>query len=158
MEVLTEDQFLKLQKSGNLPTLDTEFKLEKHNIPDPNWMSQQIIQILEVMNQPAMIELKSKNPIVYTNQIATLFPEFADRHYSILKILQDDDLDSIDYLLDFLGQLKKIKNNEIEPMIAFNTFADKLNHEMIYDKFGGKEAFEKKIAEEKTKNKKKKKN
>lgn len=64
-------------------------------------------------------------------------------------MLEEQRYDNLDKLLDMFDRLKDVQKGKADIVQAQQSFGEKLNEQYVYPKFGGKEGFEKKMAEKK---------
>ncbi|AYV78768.1 MAG: hypothetical protein Edafosvirus31_8 [Edafosvirus sp.] len=98
------------------------------------------------MSQDDLLELKKKDRDAYEQKVDSQFPYFVTKHFKIMNILYDDNMDNIDYLITMLSQLHNVKNNKDDFDNVSAGMIENITDELVYKKHGGKEAFEKAMA------------
>ncbi len=87
---------------------DEEIKVE--NLPDSNIIMDNIILILEHMNTPEMVELRKNNNDVFISTMETKFEDFAERYYSVFRMVISGK--DISMLFEMLSTIDKMKKNK----------------------------------------------
>jgi len=103
-----------------------------------------IQEMIELIEQPWMQELKRKEDPKYKNEVYMRYNQRVPM--KIIGLMFDDDrYDNLDKLLDMFAILSDVKAGNKEMNVEFDKFRDKLNDEYLYKPHGGKEEFEKKF-------------
>ncbi len=131
---------------------DEEIKVE--NLPDSNIIMDNIILILEHMNTPEMVELRKNNNDVFVSTMETKFEDFAERYYSVFRMVISGK--DISMLFEMLSTIDKMKKNKTSVEMGEQHIGNKLKQYLP-------EGFEEKLQKEtvqkmnsKSKNKKNK--
>jgi hypothetical protein len=127
---------------------EIELKADPSAIPDLSKMLEKIYDLLkeaDTLLVPGLSEEKRKKTETrlsqkYNNDISSA--------KIISLMLADDRYENLDRLLDMFDRLEEVKKGRVEINDAQRNFGEKLNEKYVYPKFGGKEEFEKKMAEE----------
>jgi len=110
-------------------------------------LTNDIIEILEYLNKEEMKKLRKENIDIYKQHVMTKFESFD--YFSILKLFIDNDDVEIEKLIEMIKVIDDINNKKISFEDANEQMKEKRASEYIYPQFGGKEAFEKKMMENK---------
>lgn len=131
--------------------------LDPSAIPDLEELLKNIIEMVKYTSTDEMINMEKENPIVYEQHLDEKFEYISSRYYGIFKLLlvREEREENLGKLIDMFTKLKDVKNGRISIQDADKQYQESLNQEYIYPQFGGKENFEKRMAEIAKKNKKK---
>lgn len=127
---------------------ELELKPDPSAIPDLSQMLEKIYELLKEADKflvPGLSEEKRKKIETrlsqkYNNDIASV--------KIISLMLAEERYENLERLLDMFDRLEEVKKGRVEINEAQRNFGEKLNEKYVYPKFGGKEEFEKKMAEE----------
>ncbi len=101
---------------------DEEIKVE--NLPDSNIIMDNIILILEYMNTPEMVELRKNNNDVFVSTMETKFEDFAERYYSVFRMVISGK--DISMLFEMLSTIDKMKKNKTSVEMGEQHIGNKL--------------------------------
>ena len=135
-----------------------EPKLDVAAIPDLDVLLGDILEMLEYMDKPEMIDLEKTNEATYEQHLDTKFDKISSRYYKIFKLLLDRNNRELNLkkLIDMLMVLKEIKSGKVDIKKADDDFHENMNEKFVYPKFGGKDKYLQKVEELKKEKKKKK--
>lgn len=104
-KIVTEDEMKKL--GGQVYDKDEQPFLMPHQLPDPEYIIDSIIAMLEVMVTPAMKNLKKTDDNAYENIMEEKFPEFSMKYYSLFKmVLSGSDIQPLFIMLTGITKAK----------------------------------------------------
>lgn len=144
MNVVSGDQIGKEENSVVLPEKSEKPTLDA--IPDLELLTDNIFDIVEYLERDDIIKLTKEADHIVLN---TLNNKYGDSvPYSMLKILLDYENreENVERILDMLKMLKKAKSGKYDLEEAEKDFTDKVNERYLYSKYGGKNNFEKALA------------
>lgn len=139
-----------MQANPNALTMNTEEEMSAESIPDLEKLTNDILDFLKFTETDETKLLIKENYGAFQHKADELYPDIP---YSITKLLMDDTETAEDKsknlvkLLEMLSQLSDIKKGNQDINKSFNSFREGLHEEFVYPKFGGKEEFERKLAE-----------
>jgi len=139
--------------------LNNDDENKESKIPDITNLTGQIIEFVEYIEQPEMKNLSKENNMKYRQHLETKFEDFSLEYYSIYKMLVDNEdkrAENLDKLFNMLTKLKNVEMGKSNVEKEFVKVRDELANEYLYPKFGGKQQFEKAMAEDLKNNKNKK--
>lgn len=126
---------------------DFEGDSSKISIGDIDKLTERVFEILEYLESDSTKKLMKKNEgavkMVLTNK-------YIDVPMGIINLLVDDENrgENVDRLVRMFEKLNQIKKGELDAKVAETVFFDEVNERYLYSKFGGKENFEKALANE----------
>lgn len=126
-------------------------------IPDLKKLYAQILNMFEFIESPEMVELERTNRKLFEDRVYMKY----NAHVPIKiigLIVEENRVENMEKLLDMFEMLEEVKSGRSNIHDAHKAFVEKLNEEMVYPQFGGKEGFEakmKEMEEDYKKNKKK---
>ena len=95
---------------ANSTVLDFNEDDSRVNLPDAEKLLDEVIQILEYMSSEDMLKLKEKNQLVFEEELEQKFPDFADKYYSVFKMIcSGADLDPLFEMLKAIDNVNKGK-------------------------------------------------
>ena len=139
--------------------LNNDDENKESKIPDITNLTGQIIEFVEYIEQPEMKNLSKENNMKYRHHLENKFEDFSLEYYSIYKMLLDNEdkrAENLDKLFNMLTKLKNVEMGKSNVEKEFVKVRDELANEYLYPKFGGKQQFEKAMAEDLKNNKNKK--
>lgn len=138
-EIGKEDNSVVLPEKSEKPTLDA--------IPDLKVLTNNLYEIIEYLERDDIIELTREADHIVLNTLNNKYGD--DVPYSMLKILLDIDNreENVERFLDMIEMLKQAKRGEYDLEVAEKDFTDKINERYLYNKYGGREKFEKALAD-----------
>jgi hypothetical protein len=127
--------------------------LDAKAIPDIEQLLDKILDFLNYINKEDMQKLEATDKIEFDKHLNDRFNDFSEKHYSIFKMLLDNEnrATNVAKLFDMLSKLKQVKMGRLDIHQADKDFQEELNNKFLYPKFGGKEQFEKEILKNKHK-------
>lgn len=134
-----------------------EPEMDAKAIPDLDRLLATVLEFLEYIGTPEMQAMEIHDNIGFEHHMDAKYPDLSLRYYSIFKLLLDREHreENVCKLIDIFSALKRVKSGEVDIKDATSDFQEGMNNEYIYPKFGGKEKFEKKMASDAKKGKKK---
>jgi hypothetical protein len=139
-----------MKANPNAITMNTEEDMNVASIPDIEKLTEDILNFLKFTTTYETKLLIKENYGAFQHKVDELYPDIP---YSITKLLMDDTETAEDKsknlvkLLEMLSQLSDIKKGNQDINKSFNSFRECLHEEYVYPKFGGKDEFERKLAE-----------
>jgi hypothetical protein len=129
------------QKNPDLP-------LNPNAIPNIEQLLDTILAFLNYINEDSMQVLELTDNVGFEQHLNSRFEAFANRHYSIFKLLLDREnrAENIGKLFEMLSTLKKVKSGRLDIHKADKDFQEELNNKFVYPTFGSKEEFERQVA------------
>lgn len=100
-------------------------------IPNVLGITDQIVQILEFMSQDDMIELRKTNKDAFINKVDEKFPYFATKHFKLMYILYDDNMDQINHLLKMLSMLHQGNMNGDDISVIHSKMINDIDKEFL---------------------------
>lgn len=137
-EIGKESNSVVLPEKSEKPTIDA--------IPDLAKLTNSLYEIIEYLERDEIIKLTKEADHIVLN---TLNNKYADNvPYSMLKILLDIENreENVERILDMINMLRKAKTGNYNLEVAEKDFTDKVNERFLYNKYGGRENFEKALA------------
>ena len=118
-------------------------------IPDLDILLGDILEMLEYMDKPEMINLEKKDEATYEQHLDTKFDKISSKYYKIFKLLLDRKNREINLkkLIDMFMVLKDIKHGKLDIKKADEDFHESMNDKFVYPKFGGKEKYLQRVEE-----------
>jgi len=134
-------------------TITRDAPLDAKAIPDIEQLLDKILDFLNYINKENMQKLEATDKIEFDKHLNDRFNDFSEKHYSIFKMLLDNEnrATNVAKLFDMLSKLKQVKMGRLDIHQADKDFQEELNNKFLYPKFGGKEQFEKEILKNKHK-------
>jgi hypothetical protein len=134
-------------------TITRDAPLDAKAIPDIEQLLDKILDFLNYINKESMQKLEATDKIEFDKHLNDRFNDFSEKHYSIFKMLLDNEnrATNVAKLFDMLSKLKQVKMGRLDIHQADKDFQEELNNKFLYPKFGGKEQFEKEILKNKHK-------
>jgi len=126
-------------------------------IPDIRSLLENISDIMNDIESEPLASLEKRNKKEFDRILSQKYFHGKNVPLKIINLLcesGDARYDNLNRLLDMMDRLSAVKTGKSEINTAFQAYSEKLNEDFIYSKHGGKENFEKKMAEENEKNKK----
>lgn len=123
-------------------------------IPDIEKITSEVIDMLDFMETPDMIEMEKSDNTKFYHIITS---KFENLPFSIIKLLieRENRGENLEKLLEMFSVLQNVKHGNKDIESAYNDYKENLNEQYIYPKFGGKDEFERKIAKKAKKHAKK---
>jgi hypothetical protein len=145
MDVKLVNELPEQYKSANKQKPDVP--LNANAIPDIEQLLDTILAFLNYINDDTMQEFEITDNVGFEQHMNAKFEAFANKHYSIFKLLLDREnrAPNIAKLFDMLTTLKKVKTGRLDINKADKDFQENLNTEFVYPTFGSKEEFEKQL-------------
>ena len=140
-----------MQSNPNALTMNTEEEMSVDAIPDLEKLTTDILDFLKFADTNESKLLMKENYGAFQHKVDELYPDIP---YSIVKLLMNDTetaeekSKNLVKLLEMLSQLSDIKKGNKDMNESFNSFREGLSEEYVYPQFGGKEEFERKLAED----------
>ena len=131
------------------PTFD-----DKPNVPNMDFLTNQLVEILSYVNTDAMDEMRKNDKNGFKTHIQNKFSEFSDKYYTLLEMILNDEVNDITPLLQMLSIFNTTTSEKLDSQ--FESYKESVADKFLYPTFGGKEQYEKKMKEEIRKNKNKK--
>ena len=159
------DNIKKKVETSEIPTefpknhvmINNDIFNKESKIPDITNLTGQIIEFVEYIEQPEMKNFSKENNMMYKQHLENKFENFSLEYYSIYKMLVDNEdkrAENLDKLFNMLSKLKNVEMGKSNVDKEFVKVREELANEYLYPKFGGKQQFEKAMADD-LKNKKK---
>lgn len=137
------------------------------SIPDIAQLTGTIIEFVEYLSQPQVIEMSKGDEVAYKQHLENKFEDFSLKYYSIFRMLLEEKnrAENLNKLISMMEILKNIKDGKKDHDKEFEKFKEERAEEYIYPQFGGKNNFqrvlaqrarEKELEDRKNKNKKNK--
>jgi hypothetical protein len=110
----------------------------------------QVIEILETIMTPEFIKLEEEDSNLFRNKLIEKYEDFYDKYYAVFKLLLNKEHrdENVGKLFNIVETLQRVQNGDRDLQKEEKRFYEKLNQEYIYDNYGGKEKFEKKMMKE----------
>jgi len=123
--------------------------LDPSAIPDLEELLKNIIEMVKYTSTEEMIEMEKTNPIMYEQHLDEKFECISSRYYGMFKLLlvREEREENLCKLIDMFTKLRDIKQGKIDIQNADKQYQESLNEEYVYPQFGGKDGYEKKLAE-----------
>jgi len=128
----------------------------KEEIVDLNYVTSQIIEILNFINTDEMKKMKNDSSEIFEKYIENKFSDFSLWYPSILKLIFENTEENMKKLMNLINTLKKVQNKELSMDDVYDSFLNNLHEEYLYKPVGGREKFEEKILKKHDKKLKKK--
>lgn len=82
-------------------------EINPDNLPDPNQILDQVLNILEYIATPDLKLIRESDPKFFESLVEEKFPEFTDRYYGIFKmLLSGSDLSPLFAMLSGINHIK----------------------------------------------------
>src|SRR5437868_2663686 len=81
------------------------------DLPDSNYILDNVIKILEYMNEDEIVKLKEKDQLLYEEKLENQFNEFSEKFYGIFRMIISNE--DISPLFKMLSKIDKVKNGKI---------------------------------------------
>lgn len=107
-------------------------------IPDLKVLLSNIIEMVELMEQPNMIDLCKTDNVAYERLIIHKYQDLMP--YNIIKLLLRDRYENLDRMISMIQRLEQVKAGKADINEEHDKFGESLNERYLYPKFGGKEA------------------
>lgn len=139
-----------MQNNPYAHTMHTSDEMSVDAIPDLEKLTEDILDFLKFTEEEDTKRLIKENYGAFQHKIDEKYPDIP---YSIVKLLMDDTetpeekSKNLVKLLELLSQLSDIKKGNKDMNETFESFREGLSEEYVYPQYGGKEEFERKIAE-----------
>lgn len=101
----------------------------ERNIPDIDYITNTVLEMLEYMATPEMRELKQHDENEYTNNIRHKYHKFEDEFYAVYNLVLSGG--DINILMSMLKTLNNVKNNKLNLDQADKLVNDNLNQKYI---------------------------
>ena len=132
------------------PTFDA-----KPEIPNMEFLTNQLVEILSYVNSDVMDEMRKNDKNGFKTHIQHKFSDFSDKYYGLLEMILNDEVNDITPLLQMLTIFNTTTSDKLDSQ--FESYKESVANKFLYPTFGGKANYEKKMKEEIRKNKNKKK-
>jgi hypothetical protein len=135
--------------------LDTPTYDSKPEIPNMEFLTNQLVEILLYINTDSMNDMRRNDIVGFKTHIQNKFEEFSEKYYGLLEMILNENINDITPLLQMLSIFNKTTPEKLNS--DFESYKETVAEKYLYPTFGGKNNYEKKMKEEikKSKNKKK---
>lgn len=104
-KIITEDEID--PEKGMVLDYGQDAEINPENLPDANEILDNVIQILETMNTEEMLTLRKNNNDVFISTMETKFEPFAERFYSVFRmVLSGNDISPLFEMLKVISEMK----------------------------------------------------
>ena len=119
-------------------------------IPDLDKLTSDIIDILEYLDQPDVKQMCKKNNSVIRMHLINKYADSVPLNFIDLFMDEDEDhkRESVERTMRWIEGLTKVKAGEAGLEETCQAMAEEVNKRYVYDKYGGKEAFEAELQKE----------
>lgn len=129
-----------------------QVEMDPNAIPNLEKLLENIQNLLEDIESEPMQKLAKVNKKEFEKIITHKYFQGQDVPLKIVNLmLEEERYENLEKLLDMLDRLKDVQQGKLEINNAYKQFSEKLNETYVYPVHGGKEKFEKKMAETATK-------
>lgn len=128
-------------------------QMNANAIPDLDKILVHVQELLQEIETPQMQKLEKENKKEFEKILTHKYYEKIDSFKIINLMLEPERYENLEKLLDMFDNLKNVKQGKTNIQDAHKVWCEKMNDEYFYSKNGGKENFEKKLAQEAKKTK-----
>lgn len=129
-KLYTEEEVLN-DKSADKATMSVDA------IPDLELLLKNVIELVELMEQPDMENFKKTNNAEYEKMLVNKYQDCMP--YNMIRLLLRDRHNNLEKVIQLIQVLSKVKDGKADLNEEYDKFGEKLNEEYLYPKFGGKE-------------------
>lgn len=127
-------------------------QMNANAIPDLDNILEYIQELLCDIETPHMQKLEKENKKEFERVLCAKYQDKINSIKIINLMLEPERYENLEKLLDMFDNLKKVKQGKVSVQDAHKNWCEKMNQEYVYSKHGGKQNFEKKMAELNKKN------
>jgi len=120
-----------------------EPKMSALSIPKLNKMMDSIINMVQYIQTPEMVNMKKNDNKQYE---LTVYHKYKDHMSPKIIDLLLEDLGNLKDLIEMFEQLTRAQLGQTSIESEYEKFTDKVNNKWLYPSFGGKEGYDKTIA------------
>jgi len=119
-------------------------------IPDLEVLTNKLLEILEYLEQPEVKKICETNDSLIRIQLINQYADSVPLKFIDLFMDKDEDhkQESIERALGWIESLARIKAGEVDLETESKRMVEEVNKRYVYDKYGGKENFEKELRKE----------
>lgn len=116
-------------------------------IPDLEALSNNLVDILEYLEKPEVIEMRKNNDSAIRMHLINKYADSVPLKFIDLFMERDPDhkAESIERALRWIEILSKVKSGNADLETEIKKMAHEVNQRYVYSKYGGKENFEKEL-------------
>lgn len=95
------------RENGMVLDFGQDDEINTENLPDTDEILDSVIEILEYMNTEEILKLRKDNKDVFVSTMETKFESFAERYYSVFRmVISGNDLSPLFEMLKVIKQMK----------------------------------------------------
>ena len=140
MQNFTEEKRGELQEK-------MEVTMDKNAIPDLDDMLEHIEELLSDIETPEMQELEKRDKKEFEKILTHKYYSLIPSTKIINMFLAPERYDNLERFMEMCDRLRLVKDGKKDMKSAYQEWCEKVNNDLLYPSFGGKEEFEKKMKE-----------